>query len=477
METDVNWGGWLVFLIAIVVVLVAVFAISALMSIVVRTVARRHQAVQTIVDRGRWPFRTMLLVIGVWIAIAIAFHEGDWRGWVNHLMLIALIAASAWLVAQMMLSFLDLWGGRYRAGVSDTGYARRVRTQLQVVRRLGVAIIVIVAVGSILLTFDGVRAVGASVLASAGIASVVAGLAAQTLLANVFAGVQIAFSSAIRVDDVVVVDDEWGRIREITLTYVVVTTWDERTLVLPCTYFTTTPFENWTKYGNDIFGSIEFDVDWRISVDAMRDELDRLVHSTDLWDRRTVVLQVIDASAGYVRIRAFVSASNSANLWDLRCMVREDLIAWVRDYDQGGLPQHRVLIGAAEGADAALAQVAQGAGQRGAPAKSGATGATGSTSAIDDATTDAGSGDDGSSNVERTDTGSVRAGMFSGSAEAEKRASSFTQAIPAQEADADFGDDEPAQSEDRGRGDGGGDDGRTSNASRETGDGPARGDD
>ena len=305
-------------------------------------------------------------------------------------MLILLIAAGTWLVCELLLIFIDVSASRHRTDVADNQAARRMQTRLQIVRRLIEVTGVVVAIGAILLTFDSVRAVGASVLASAGILSVIAGLAAQSILANLFAGVQIAFNEAIRVDDVVVVNEEWGRIREITLSYVVVVTWDERTVVLPCTYFTTQTFENWTKYGSAIIGSVELDVDWRVSTDAMRKELDRILERAELWDRKTSVLQVTDATGGLVRVRVLVSANDSAALWDLRCIVREQLVEWVRDADRGALPRQRVLIGDAAEHDEAP---------------------TGPRARIK----------------------SERAGLFSGSADAEERAAEFTAAIPVQQ--------------------------------------------
>ena len=188
---------------------------------------------------------------------------------------------------------------RYRIDVADNRHARRVRTQVQVLRRITVAILVLCAIAAILLTFPSARALGASLLASAGLISIVAGLAAQSSLANVFAGLQLAFTDAIRVDDVVVVADEWGRIEEITLTYVVVHVWDDRRLILPSTYFTTTPFENWTRRAADLLGTVELDVDWEVPVEAMRAELTRLLQDTDLWDRRVGILQVTDAVGGH----------------------------------------------------------------------------------------------------------------------------------------------------------------------------------
>ena len=190
------------------------------------------------------------------------------------MLLIALIASLAWLAVAMLLIIEAMVLTRYRVDVADNRRARRLRTQVILARRIGVALIVVLALGSMMLTFPAIQALGAGLLASAGVISIVAGLAAQTSLVNVFAGIQLAFTDAIRVDDVVVVQKEWGRIEEITLTYVVVHIWDDRRLILPSTYFTTTPFENWTRRQSEVMGTVEFDLDWRAPVedDARRTE-------------------------------------------------------------------------------------------------------------------------------------------------------------------------------------------------------------
>ena len=219
---------------------------------------------------------------------------------------------------------------RYRVDVADNRRARRLRTQVILARRIGVALIVMVALGSMMLTFPAIQALGAGLLASAGVISIVAGLAAQTSLVNVFAGIQLAFTDAIRVDDVVVVQKEWGRIEEITLTYVVVHIWDDRRLILPSTYFTTTPFENWTRRQSEVMGTVEFDLDWRAPVEAMRAELKKVLADTPLWDKRVGILQITDATAGFVRVRILVSAADSASLFDLRCLIREELVLFLQ---------------------------------------------------------------------------------------------------------------------------------------------------
>jgi len=200
----------------------------------------------------------------------------------------------------------------------------------------------VVALGSMMLTFPAIQALGAGLLASAGVISIVAGLAAQTSLVNVFAGIQLAFTDAIRVDDVVVVQKEWGRIEEITLTYVVVHIWDDRRLILPSTYFTTTPFENWTRRQSEVMGTVEFDLDWRAPVEAMRGELKKVLADTPLWDKRVGILQITDATAGFVRVRILVSAADSASLFDLRCLIREELVLFLQQDHPTALPHVRL---------------------------------------------------------------------------------------------------------------------------------------
>jgi hypothetical protein len=222
----------------------------------------------------------------------------------------------------------------------DNRHARRIHTQVQVVERLVIAIVVVVAAAAALFTFPEMRAVGASILASAGLAAIIAGIAAQSSLANVFAGMQVAFADAIRVDDVVVVEGEWGVIEEITLTYVVVHIWDDRRLVLPSTYFTTKPFQNWTRENSELLGTVELDVDWTVPMHGLRREMNRLLSQTDLWDQRVGVIQVTEATGATIKVRALASARSAPVLWDLRCYLREGLVKWLQQNGEG-LPRSR----------------------------------------------------------------------------------------------------------------------------------------
>jgi small-conductance mechanosensitive channel len=331
----------------IVTVLAAVAAalvVTAVVALVVRLVARRREWAARLVRRARRPFRVLLVVVAVWIALRSSMAPGEVRDGIDHLLHVVTIVASAWLVCALAIFFEDLGLSRYRVDVADNRVARRVRTQVLIIRRLTVVAIVVVAIGAVLLTFPGAQAAGASVLASAGLVSIVAGLAAQSTLANVFAGMQLAFSDAIRVDDVVIVETEWGRVEEITLTYVVVHIWDDRRMVLPSTYFTTTPFQNWTRTKSELLGAVELDLDWRATPASMREELDRVLAGTDLWDGRVAVLQVTDAVGGYVRIRVLVSAVDAPTLFDLRCLVRERLVAFLHEHSPQSLPRTRVQM-------------------------------------------------------------------------------------------------------------------------------------
>ncbi|MCZ2858112.1 mechanosensitive ion channel family protein [Blastococcus sp. VKM Ac-2987] len=320
----------------------AAWLVGVLIGVLVRRLARTSVVAADLSRRGRAPLRTLLVLIAVTLVLDAGPELGGWRDPVVRVLGLALIATVGWLVAVVVQVTADLAQARYDVDVVDNRHARRVRTQIGLLRRLAIVLVAVLTVGAMLLTFPSARTAGASILASAGVISIVAGLAAQTSLANVFAGLQLAFTDAIRVDDVVVVEEEWGRIEEITLTYVVVHVWDDRRLVLPSTYFTTTPFENWTRKESAVLGSVELDVDWTVPFDDMRAELHRLLEGEELWDGRVSVLQVTDAVGSVVRVRVLVSGKDGPTLFDLRCHVREGLVGWLQREHGRGLPRVRV---------------------------------------------------------------------------------------------------------------------------------------
>ncbi|WP_216077408.1 mechanosensitive ion channel family protein [Isoptericola sediminis] len=321
--------------------LVVAYLLVTVVSALIRRLARRRPLLRDMATRLRKPLRALLMTVAVWVAVTVsADRDQAWYGVVQHTLVITAILAGAWLVGAMAFVVEDRTLARL-AGSHDDRHKRRVETQISIVRRFTVAVVVVFAIAAVLLTFPQMRTAGASILASAGVLSLVAGLAAQSSLANTFAGMQIAFTDAIRVDDVVVLEGEFGRIEEITLTYVVVHVWDDRRIILPSTYFTTTPFENWTRRAADLLGTVEFDVDFRVPLAAMRAELERILRASSLWDERLGILEVTSATSGYVRVRALVSAQDSPTLWDLRCTVREGLVSWLQREAPYAIPRTR----------------------------------------------------------------------------------------------------------------------------------------
>lgn len=323
------------------------YAAGLLLSWVVQRIGRRSALLRDTAQLTRRPVRATLMVIAASATLRrVSDAQASWRGWLDHLLIIVLIGTITWLIASFVMVAERQAISRFAGG--ETGLTdadrhwRKVRTQVTVLRRLVIAIVIVLGGAAVLMTFPSFSDIGKTLFASAGVLSVVAGLAAQTSLGAAFAGIQIAFSDAIRVGDVVVLEDEWGRIEEITLTYVVVHLWDERRLVLPCTYFTTTPFQNWTRNATELLGTAELDVDFTVPFDEMRAELDRILRANPLWDERVGVLQVTDAVDGAVRVRMLVSAPNAGSLFDLRCDVREGMVAWLQRTHPGALPRQRL---------------------------------------------------------------------------------------------------------------------------------------
>ncbi|MEV6980346.1 mechanosensitive ion channel domain-containing protein [Sphaerisporangium sp. NPDC051017] len=335
-------ASWILLVVAVLAAVIAVELVRRLLRS--RHVNGRFSLAGPLLERCTWPAFATAAVVTFDTGYAPGMSSVTATLVVEQVVTLLLIACVAWLVIQAAYAVTDVVLDRLGAVEGEGNRkARRIRTQIALVRRVAAAVIIIVSMGAMLFSFPAVRALGAGLLASAGIAGVVAGIAAQSTLSNLIAGLQLAFSDAIRLDDAVVVGGEWGRIEELTLTYVVVRLWDERRLILPVSYFTKTPFENWTRYESRVIGHVMLYVDWSVPVEELRTELYRRLREHPLWDQKDWTIQVTGIQPnGLVELRALMSASDAPSVWDLKCDMREHLVAYVRDHYPEALPRLRV---------------------------------------------------------------------------------------------------------------------------------------
>lgn len=323
--------------------------VSVLISALARKALSKAATASSILARVRRPGHFTFAAWGAWAGLGIALvnpHLSDWNGtsittFLMHVLLIVALACLTWMAYAAAWVFEDAAKARQD---SDQGRSRRFETQAQVLRRLTQSIVVVVGAVAIIGTFEVARQAMTTVLASAGVISVIAGLAAQQTLGNVFAGLQLAFTDAIRVGDVVVAGDkhETGSVEEITLSYVVVRIWDERRLIIPSRYFTQTPFENWTRRAAAQLGTVELKLDWSAPMTLIRTKVEQLLTATDLWDGRTWGVQITDSDEYTVTVRVLVSAKNSGHLSDLRAYIREQLISWIVTEEPWARPAQRI---------------------------------------------------------------------------------------------------------------------------------------
>ena len=294
----------------------------------------------------RGPLRALLPALLLILALPLLRFSPDVTAAMRHIILIWIIASLAWLITRMLTVVKNFILLRYRIEEKDNLQARRMYTQLGVIERILKVLIIFIALTFILMTFEKVRQIGVSLLASAGILSIILGFSAQKSLATLFAGIQIALTQPIRIEDVVIVENEWGWIEEITLTYVVVKIWDQRRLVVPITYFIEKPFQNWTRTSAEMLGTVYLYADYTLPVQEIREELQRILENTPLWDRRVSVLQVTNANDRTIELRALMSAVDSPTAWSLRCHVREKLLEFMQQNFPQNLPQVRIEMGA-----------------------------------------------------------------------------------------------------------------------------------
>jgi small-conductance mechanosensitive channel len=333
-------------LIVAVIVAVVAIGIHRVGARVVMRIARPHPLTSVVlryVDKPSLFVLVILVLEGVWSEAPDTLRHIEP---VRDVAAIALIAALTWLSVRSAAAIGEAIIRAHPLDSADNLQARRIHTQARVLARSVMILIVIVGTGGALMTFPNVRQVGASLLASAGVAGLVAGIAARPVLGNLIAGLQIALSQPIRLDDVVVIQGEWGRIEEITGTYVSVRLWDQRRLIVPLQWFIENPFTNWTRSSSQIIGTVFLFVDYRMPLAPLREELARIVESAPEWDRRVQVLQVTDGTERSMQLRALVSSLDSGLNWDLRCRVREGLLDFIQRHYPQYLPRTRADVSA-----------------------------------------------------------------------------------------------------------------------------------
>ncbi len=292
----------------------------------------------------RAPLRALFPVLFMLAVVARLDRAPDTVALFLDILEIAFVCAAAWLALRAVGAGEQLALTRFRIDVSDNLRARRVHTQVKLIRRIISAAVLVLALGAIMLTLEPVRRIGTTLLASAGVLGIIVGFAAQRSIGMVLAGLQVAIAQPIRLDDVVIVEGEWGRIEEITLTYVVVRIWDLRRLVLPVSYFIEQPFQNWTRVSAELLGTVFLYTDYTVPVDELRAELRSILERCPNWDGKVAGLQVTNSDARTLELRALMSAADAPTLWDLRCEVREQLVAYLQQNHPEALPRTRAEL-------------------------------------------------------------------------------------------------------------------------------------
>ncbi len=290
------------------------------------------------------PLFFLMPSVAVLIGIPFARFGENSSPLIIHAVILCIMAFCGWLLVKSVYMFREMILSRYDFNARDNLRARMIYTQTRVISNIIVGAVIVLVASFMLMTFPAVKQIGVSLLASAGVLGVVLGFAAQKTLGNVIAGIQIALAQPIRLDDAVVVENEWGWIEEITLTYVVVRIWDLRRLVLPISYFVEKPFQNWTRTSADILGSVFLYTDYTVPVEEVRAELGRLLEKSTYWDKKVNVLQVTNATDRTIELRALMSAENSPTAWNLRCEIRERLLEFLQRKYPKSLPRSRVEL-------------------------------------------------------------------------------------------------------------------------------------
>ncbi len=299
---------------------------------------------QGIFRKALLPFTFLIIIIALSLNVELIFSNDDIIKVVKDILKILTISAVAWITINAIRIGRTIMFNRLDISQRDNLKVRKIMTQFRIIERILVFVIIFIAIALVLMTFESIRSLGVSLFASAGIAGIILGLAAQRVIGTVLAGFQIAITQPIRLDDVLVVEGEWGWIEEITLTYVVLRIWDKRRLILPTTYFIEKPFQNWTRVSADILGSVFIYTDYEMPVEKLREAFLEMVKKTTFWDGNVAVMQVTNATDRIMEIRALMSAPDSPTAWDLRVHIREELIRFLRENYPKHLPKTRVMM-------------------------------------------------------------------------------------------------------------------------------------
>jgi small-conductance mechanosensitive channel len=326
-------------LLSVVIPVGAAALITLVGGYIVLRVLRRLPAVHDQAKRMLLPVFCLMLSLGLVIGTDGLISDDEWNTVVQAALKVAMIVCVTWTVVTLISVFEHSVLAQHTGDPQDvSSKLAKMRTQITLLKRVATAVVLVLGVGGVLLMIPAVQRLGTTILASAGLVSVVVGLAVQGVLANVFAGLQVAFTSSIRVEDVVLVEGQQGRVHEITLTYVVISMSDGRSLILPSTYFTTTPFENWSRDSRELNGTVVMDLTWDAPVEWIRHRVEQLVDASDLWDGRSVDTSISNAEGGLVKINIILSARNSGDLWTLRNQVREKLVQELKEKYPESLP-------------------------------------------------------------------------------------------------------------------------------------------
>ncbi|WID96309.1 mechanosensitive ion channel [Bosea vestrisii] len=326
--------------------------------IMTRIVASWDLFWRSLVSRTYGPARFTVITLALSFAASIAPLSQTQATLIRHALLICFVALVAWLAKTALHIWTTVYLRRFKLDAEDNLLARKHVTQTRILRRIAEIMVVVVAVAAMLMTFDGVRQYGVSLLASAGAAGLVVGLALQPMLKNVFAGIQLAVTQPIRIDDAVLIEGEWGNVEEITSTYVVIRLWDWRRMILPLSYFIEKPFQNWTRDDAALIGTVMIYLDYATPIAAVRCKVEEIAAASRLWDRRVVNVQVTDFKQSTMEVRILISAGTSPRVFDLRCEMREQIVAFLQREYPHALPRIRAeQLQPAHGGTAAVTAV------------------------------------------------------------------------------------------------------------------------